>query len=378
MPCRRCPAAPSRPLSAGAGLRLLALVCLALALTGCADTRYYWQSVSGHLALMQAARPVDDWLGDPQTPAPLKERLALSQRIRSFAVTELALPDNASYHRYADLQRPAVVWNVVAASEFSLTLKTWCFPVLGCVGYRGYFDEAEARSLAAHLQAEGLEVAVYGVPAYSTLGWMNWAGGDPLLSTFITYPEGELARILFHELAHQVLYVADDTMFNESFATAVEQLGGARWLAQHASDRARAQYAEFDSRRRQFRSLALATRQRLQQIYRVPDGTPVDRARQAQDKQAAMAEFRARYATLKAAWGGYAGFDPWVARANNASFGAQAAYDELVPGFEALFEREGRDWRAFYDAVRRLGDTPAAERRRTLTTTTEKTGTHGG
>ena len=378
MPCRRCPAAPSRPLSAGAGLRLLALVCLALALTGCADTRYYWQSVSGHLALMQAARPVDDWLGDPQTPAPLKERLALSQRIRSFAVTELALPDNASYHRYADLQRPAVVWNVVAASEFSLTLKTWCFPVLGCVGYRGYFDEAEARSLAAQLQAEGLEVAVYGVPAYSTLGWMNWAGGDPLLSTFITYPEGELARILFHELAHQVLYVADDTMFNESFATAVEQLGGARWLAQHASDRARAQYAEFDSRRRQFRSLALATRQRLQQIYRVPDGTPVDRARQAQDKQAAMAEFRARYATLKAAWGGYAGFDPWVARANNASFGAQAAYDELVPGFEALFEREGRDWRAFYDAVRRLGDTPAAERRRTLTTTTEKTGTHGG
>ena len=378
MPCRRCPAAPSRPPSAGAGLRLLALVCLALALTGCADTRYYWQSVSGHLALMQAARPVDDWLGDPKTPAPLKERLALSQRIRSFAVTELALPDNASYHRYADLQRPAVVWNVVAASEFSLTLKTWCFPVLGCVGYRGYFDEAEARSLAAHLQAEGLEVAVYGVPAYSTLGWMNWAGGDPLLSTFITYPEGELARILFHELAHQVLYVADDTMFNESFATAVEQLGGARWLAQHASDRARAQYAEFDSRRRQFRSLALATRQRLQQIYRVADGTPVDRARQAQDKQAAMAEFRARYATLKAAWGGYAGFDPWVARANNASFGAQAAYDELVPGFEALFEREGRDWRAFYDAVRRLGDTPAAERRRTLTTTTEKTGTHGG
>ena len=302
----------------------------------------------------------------------------MSQRIRSFAVTELALPDNASYHRYADLQRPAVVWNVVAASEFSLTLKTWCFPVLGCVGYRGYFDEAEARSLAAQLQAEGLEVAVYGVPAYSTLGWMNWAGGDPLLSTFITYPEGELARILFHELAHQVLYVADDTMFNESFATAVEQLGGARWLAQHASDRARAQYAEFDGRRRQFRSLALATRQRLQQIYRVPDGTPVDRARQAQDKQAAMAEFRARYATLKAAWGGYAGFDPWVARANNASFGAQAAYDELVPGFEALFEREGRDWRAFYDAVRRLGDTPAAERRRTLTTTTEKTGTHGG
>jgi predicted aminopeptidase len=374
----RCTAVSPRQPWLGARWRLLALVGLALTLAGCADTRYYWQSVSGHLALMHAARPVDDWLGDPKTPAALKERLALARRIRSFAVTGLALPDNASYHRYADLQRNAVVWNVVAAPAFSLTLKTWCFPVLGCVGYRGFFREADARALAEQLQSEGLEVSVYGVPAYSTLGWMNWAGGDPLLNTFITYPEGELARILFHELAHQVLYAADDTMFNESFATAVEQLGGARWLAQHGSDRARTEYADFDTRRRQFRGLALATRQRLHEIYRATDDSPGARARQAHDKQAAMADFRARYATLKAAWGGYAGFDPWVARANNASFGAQAAYDELVPGFEALFEREGRDWRAFYDAVRRLADRPAAERRRILTTTSEKTGTHGG
>lgn len=368
----------TRFLGLAAALRWLLLAVALGTLGGCADTRYYWQSVNGHLALMQAARPVDEWLRDPQTPATTRERLALSQRIRNFAVTELALPDNPSYRRYADLQRRAVVWNVVAAPELSLTLQTWCFPVLGCVGYRGYFDEAEARALAAQLQAQGLEVAVYGVPAYSTLGWMNWAGGDPLLNTFIAYPEGELARIIFHELAHQVLYVRDDTTFNESFATAVEQLGGARWLATQAGEQARREYAEFDARRRQFRSLTQATRERLRQIYSVAPGGMTDRARQLQDKQAAMAEFRARYAMLKAAWGGYAGYDPWVAQANNASFGAQAAYNDLVPGFEALFEREGRDWPAFYDAVRRLAETPADARRRALTTTTETARGHGG
>ena len=358
--------------------RCLLLAGALLTLAGCADTRYYWQSVSGHVALMQAARPVDDWLRDPQTPPPLRERLTLSQRIRSFAVTELALPDNPSYRRFADLQRRAVVWNVVAAPEYSLTLQTWCFPVLGCVGYRGYFSEAEARVQAAQLQAQGLEVTVYGVPAYSTLGWMNWAGGDPLLNTFIHYPEGELARIVFHELAHQVLYVPDDTTFNESFATAVEQLGGRRWLATQAGEQARQDFAAFEVRRRQFRSLALATRERLRQIYQYAPVDAAGRARQAQDKQTTMADFRASYAALKASWGGFAGYDPWVAQANNASFGAQAAYDELVPGFEALFEREGRDWRAFYDAVRLLADMPPDARRRALTTTTDTARGHGG
>jgi len=369
---------PGCQLQPGTCARRFALVVLVLALCGCADTRYYWQSVSGHLALMQAARPADAWLGDPQTPATLKERLVLAQRIRGFAVTELGLPDNTSYRRYADLQRRAVVWNVVAAPEFSTTLKTWCFPVLGCVGYRGYFREGEARELAAQLQAQGWEVSVYPVPAYSTLGWMNWAGGDPLLNTFISYPEGELARIIFHELAHQVLYVRDDTMFNESFATAVERLGGARWLATQASDPARADYALFEARRRQFRSLALDTREQLRRSYEVQDGTPPDRQRQARDKQSAMASFRARYAALKLRWGGYAGYDVWVAQANNASFGARAAYDDLVPGFEALFEREGRNWPAFYDAVRRLADMPAAERTRALTSTIDRTEKHGG
>ena len=335
----------------------------ALCLSGCANLGYYWQSASGHLALMSAARPVNDWLADTGTPDALKARLALSQRIRDFAATELHLPDNPSYRRYADLKRRAAVWNVVAAQPFSLTLHTWCFPVTGCVGYRGYFNEAEARAEAAQLQARGLEVSVYGVPAYSTLGWMNWAGGDPLLNTFMHYPEGELARLIFHELAHQVVYVKDDTMFNESFATAVERQGGARWLAAHASEAARAEYAAFDTRRNQFRALALATRQRLAAVYAAPGMAVPELTAQ---KNAVMQDFRDQYAQLKASWGGFAGYDPWVAQANNASFGAQAAYDELVPGFEALFVREQRDWKRFYDAVQRLAAVPRDERRRAL------------
>ena len=151
---------------------------------------YYAQSVSGHLDLVARAAPASSLIADNAQPTALRERLALSQRIRDFAVRELALPDNRSYRRYADVGRNAAVWNVVAAPELSLMLKTWCFPVMGCVGYRGYFDRAEADALASQLRDEGLEVSVYGVPAYSTLGWTNWLGGDPLLSTFIQWPEG--------------------------------------------------------------------------------------------------------------------------------------------------------------------------------------------
>jgi predicted aminopeptidase len=358
-------------------LRSLLTLPLAVLLAGCADTRYYYQSVSGHLQLLQAARPVGDWLADPQAPAELKARLALAQQIRAFAVTELSLPDNASYQRYADLQRRAVVWNVVAAPEFSLTLKTWCFPVTGCVGYRGYFNKAEARAQAATLQQTGLEVSVYGVPAYSTLGWLNWAGGDPLLNTFIRYPDGELARLIFHELAHQVLYVQDDTRFNESFATAVERLGAQRWLARHGSDQARREDAELGQRRRQFRALTLATRSRLADIYRSNQALALDSKGLFALKNEAMQRFRADYGALRAGWGGYAGYDAWVAGANNAAFGAQAAYDELVPAFEALFERQGQDWPRFLEAVRALAALPAPERALALEQLTRELPRHG-
>jgi predicted aminopeptidase len=343
----------------------LLIACAALLLSGCAELGYYWQSATGHVKVMGAARPVSDWLADADAPAKLKERLELSQRIRNYAVAELKLPDNPSYRRYADLHRTAVVWNVVAAPQYSLKLKSWCFPVTGCVNYRGYFDEPSARAEAARLAKEGFEISVYPVPAYSTLGWMNWAGGDPLLNTFIYYPEGELARIIFHELAHQVVYASGDTMFNESFATSVERLGGARWLATQASEAARRDYAEYDGRRNQFRALALATRNRLEEIYKSQSGAE----REAQ-KQQALKDFHEQYLKLRASWPGdparFRGYDRWVDQANNAAFGAQAAYDDLVPGFEALFRREGGDWNRFYDAARRLAKLPKEERHELL------------
>jgi predicted aminopeptidase len=351
-----------------ASLGLVGVVVMAAAsvcfTSGCSTVGYYAQSVGGHLSLLRAAKPVPEWLTDEATPPALKERLALSQRIRDFAVSELKEPDNASYRRYADLKRGAAVWNVVAAPELSLKLTTWCFPVVGCVGYRGYFDRAEADAFAEGLRAEGLEASVYGVPAYSTLGSLpgDWFA-DPLLNTFIHYPEGELARLIFHELAHQVVYAKGDTLFNESFATAVERLGGTRWLARHGSEKARDDYRVYDARRQDFRNLTMAYRQRFEALYTGADSDAAKRA----GKATLMAQLRADYEAMKAErWGGYTGYDGWFARANNASFGVLAAYNQLVPNFERLFEREGRDFSAFYAEVKRIAALPQAERRMAL------------
>ena len=349
-----------------AGVFALALGALCLT-SGCSTVGYYAQSVNGHLDLVTSARPVADWLADPQSPPALKERLALSQRLRDYAVSELALPDNASYRRYADLKRGAAVWNVTAAPELGLTLKTWCFPVVGCVGYRGYFDRADAERFAAELRSPDVEVYVYGVPAYSTLGKLPFdALSDPLLNTFINYPEGELARLIFHELAHQVAYAQDDTVFNESFAVAVERIGGARWLAGAQQAGAAEEYQRFDNRRNDFRSLTQKYRELLLALYK--SEAPDDQKRAT--KATLMAEMRAEHVKLKAErWSGFAGYDGWFSRANNASFGVLAAYSELVPAFERLFERQGRDFNRFYAEVRRLAALPKDQRRAALNAT---------
>lgn len=355
-----------RPRLAAPILALLA--CLALA--GCAHTEgalgYYWQSVQGHARLLQAARPLDEWIANESTPAPLRARLQLAQRARHFAVQELGLPDNASYRSYADLGRSAAVWNVVAAPPYALELHRWCFPFTGCIGYRGYFQEADAQAEGARLAAQGLEVDVYGVPAYSTLGYLDWAGGDPLLNTFIGWPEGEFVRLLFHELAHQVVYAQGDTLFNESFATAVERLGTERWLATQARPEVRQAFAASEERRQSFRALTRATRARLAEIYEQNKAPAHDSQALNAMKSVAMQDFRARYAVLRERWlaqgARVEGYDRWVAQANNASFAAQAAYDAWVPAFEALFAQQGQRWDAFYDAVRHLAALPQDER----------------
>lgn len=343
-------------LLAGAG------VCLT---SGCSTIGYYAQSATGHFNLVEAARPVSQWLADPDAPPKLKARLELSQRIRDFAVSDLHEPDNASYRRYADLKRSAAVWNVVAAPELSLEPKTWCFAIVGCVGYRGYYDRADADSLAERLRGEGLDVYVYPVPAYSTLGRLPQGGwlADPLLNTFIDYPEGELARLVFHELAHQVAFAPGDTLFNESFATSVEAIGAERWLSERAGPDARAEYARGQARRADFRELTSRYRGELVALY----ASPASVAAKREGKAALLARLRADYAAMKASrWNGYSGYDGWFARANNASFGVLASYTGLVPAFERLFEREGKDFTRFYAEVRRLAALPAEQRRAAL------------
>lgn len=346
----------------GTALLATAVVCLG---SGCSNLAYYAQAAEGHVDLMQRAQPVAALVDDGQTATPLRQRLQLSQRLRDFAVSELKLPDNNSYRRYAEIPRKAAVWNVVAAPALSLTLKTWCFAVMGCVGYRGYFERADADALAAQLKAEGFEVSVYGVPAYSTLGWSNVLGGDPLLSTFIHWPESELARMIFHELTHQVVYVGDDTTFNESFAVAVERIGSRRWVALHGTPQLLAEVQALEGRREQFRALTQRYREQLLAVYASPADEATKRARKAD----VMAALRADYAALKAGpWAGFAGYDTWFAQANNASLGVLAAYNELVPGFERLFQAEGGDFTRFYAAVRALADLPRSERRARLAT----------
>jgi predicted aminopeptidase len=332
--------------------RALLVAVTAAARSGCSVIGHWGQAAGGHLGIMRAARPVPEWLADPATPADLAERLKLSQQIRDFASAQLALPDNNSYRRYADLHRTAVVWNIVAAPEYGFVLKTWCYPIMGCAGYQGWFDRDAALRHADELKAEGWEVQVQPIPAYSTLGWSRWFGGDPLLNTFIRYPEGELAAMIFHELAHQRVYTSDDTGFNEAYATAVELLGARQWLADKPA--ALDAFEAGRARRARFLALAREGRDRLKAVYAGPKES------RAEAKAAVMAELRER-APKEAP-----GYEAWFQRANNASFAILSAYDDLVPALMRLFEREGRDWVRFHAAVEQLKPLERAKRRATL------------
>ena len=333
----------------------LAAAGVALLVSGCANVGYYWQSVSGQLDIWQRERPIGEVIADPATPQTVRDRLARVLEIRAFASRELGLPDNDSYRGYADLGRPFVVWNVFAAPEFSVEPLQSCLLFAGCVSYRGYFSAKDAERHAAALAGQGNDTYVGGVPAYSTLGWF----ADPVLNTFIHYADTEIARLIFHELAHQIAYVGDDTVFNESFAVVVEEEGVRRWLAGAGNAEQREQFERGRRIRAEFGGLIHKHRGRLAALYRTRLAPDAMRSR----KHELLSELESEYRSLQTAWGGFTGYDPWFARRpNNAQLASVAVYSQLVPAFEALLVREGGDLARFYAAVRGLAALPRAER----------------
>ena len=335
-------------------LRLLVLLVL---LTGCSSVGYYAQLAEGQWQLLQARRPVAQLLADPQQPPALRRKLALAEDARAFASARLDLPDNRSYRLYADLHRPYVVWNLFASAEFSLQPLTHCFPIAGCVAYRGYFDEQRARGAAALLRAQGLDTEVAGVEAYSTLGWFD----DPLLGGMLAWNDTQLAALIFHELAHQRLYLPGDTAFNESFAHFVEQEGLRQWRrARHLPEPP----AHLQRQREQLVELIMACRARLERLYAEPLAPEAMRAA----KQAEFQRLRHDYAALRdGPWRGDRRYDAWFARPlNNARLLPFGLYDQWVPAFAALFAETGGDWGRFYARAAELADLPAELRRQAL------------
>ncbi|MGH8419743.1 MAG: aminopeptidase [Pseudomonas sp.] len=336
------------------GLPMLAI----LLLSGCSSLSYYTQLANGQLALLRAREPIADVIADPQRDAKLRDRLLKSQQAREFASQHLHLPDNKSYRLYADIHRPYVVWNVFATGEFSLDPITHCFPIAGCVAYRGYYSQGAARGEAALQKLEGKDVYVSGVEAYSTLGWFN----DPIISSMMNWGDERLATLIFHELAHQRFYVKDDSEFNESYATFVEEEGTRQWRT------ARGMPAETASseiqRRDQLTQLVLNARDRLKVLYAQPLAPDVMRQRKA----AEFERLRSEYRRLRdGQWGGDKRFDSWVyAPMNNARLLPVGLYDQWVPAFEKVFRQVDGDWPAFFAAVEKMGGLPKDERKALL------------
>ncbi|WP_050594049.1 aminopeptidase [Mesorhizobium sp. L2C067A000] len=329
-------------------LRMLAAAIIASGATGCTSISYYAQSLQGHAQIMAARKNIAKLIRDPSTPEALRAKLTSASAIRRFATDELALPENNSYRSYVDIHRDAVTWAVFAAPQFSLAPRTWCFPVFGCVPYRGYFSRKSATENAVELQRQGLDVYVSGVTAYSTLGWSS----DPLLSTMLRQDDTYLASLVFHELAHQRLYVDGDSAFNEAFAVAVETSGVRKWL-RAAGDRAGLRRYEADRKRSaDFLGLVAKTRDELRQVY----GSPRTPEKMATAKKAAIERMRARYRQMRDRhWAGYRGYDAWFAAPiNNAKLAATSVYGEQVPAFLRLFDLCSGNYPRFYASVRRI------------------------
>jgi predicted aminopeptidase len=323
--------------------RLLTIAAALLPLTGC----YLMQAATGQMAISSKREPIAAVLADSATPAALRSRLEYVAAARDFASRELGLPDNESYRSYADLGRPFVVWNVFATPEFSVEPRRWCFPIAGCVVYRGYFNEESARRYARKLRRRGDDVAVGGVAAYSTLGHFK----DPVLSTMLGWSDAQLAGTLFHELAHQVVYVPGDSEFNESFATVVEEAGLERWLAARQRGQELVAWREQRERQSEFIALLLKTRNKLRELYQSALADDEKRSR----KQYEFGELKLDYAQLKQQWSGYSGYDRWFDRTlSNAHLVSAATYYGCVPGLQRVLSEVGGDLPRFYAEAKRL------------------------
>lgn len=330
-------------------------VVLAALLVGCGSIGYYYQSARGHLDLMCRARDIDEVLKDDDVAPAVRSTLERVKEIRRFASERLDLPDNDSYRAYSDLERDFAIWNVFAAPPLSVEPHRWCFPIVGCVVYRGYFAESDARRYARTLQEQDLETFVAGVPAYSTIGWFD----DPVVSTIVHYPEPQLAGLIFHELAHQVAYAKGDSVFNESFATTVEIEGVKRWLRHEGRHRDFEAYELRRQRDARVVETILEHRRRLDEVY----NSDRDRASKLERKAAIIAALRDRYAELVAGWDGYQGYRYWFQQdLNNAHFVVVAAYHDKVRAFQKLLARHDGDLAAFYEAVTELADRPVEDR----------------
>lgn len=336
---------------------LLLLVILLGLVSGCANLAYYHQAVKGQLSLLTGRTPVARLLRDERTPEPLRAQLVKTTAILKFA-TKLGLPVGKSYSSYVDLERPFVVWNVFAAATDNTSLVSHCFPIAGCVGYKGFFAESDARDFAHELQSMGFDVYVGGVAAYSTLGWFD----DPLLNTFVFRDDARLAGVIFHELTHKILYIEGDTVFNESFATAVERYLLKRWLAANHQAEVYNSYLGSESRRGEVIKLILITRSKLEEVY----GGGLSATEKLEQKSVLIAGLKAEYRALQKQWSAGNEFSYWIEQdLNNAHLAAIGAYQTLVPGFSRMLAQSS-DLETFFDQVKALSELAKPERDRAL------------
>jgi predicted aminopeptidase len=331
-------------------LAACAFAVVSLPLSGC----YLLQAAGGQMDVARRSRPIDVVLAEPQTTPALRARLEVVRDAREFAVHYLGLPDGRSYRQYADLERPYALWNVVAAPEFSLQAKQWCFPIAGCVSYRGYFRERDAVDAGRRLRQHGYDVSVGGVATYSTLGHLR----DPVFSTMLAWRNSRLVATIFHEMAHEELYVPDDSAFNEAYASVVAEAGLRDWLRARDDEAELERVAAETARAAEFSALLRDARERLTTLYR--SGRPKPELRM--EKQRELGRLKYRYSELRRRWQDYGGYDAWFARPlSNADLVAVATYEDCVPGLRRELAAAG-SLREFHRRAAALGELPRAQR----------------